>query len=101
MLSQWRCTACGAALHKYPEQEHDEAIVRCGMCGAKNIVIAIYKIIGQRDEKGFVCFYRGVALNELLGRSSHNMRHPLIQQLFYSIIRILNSGLASRAIFEK
>ena len=44
----YHCAHCGRPLTSSPEQDAGDWIIRCLVCGARNIVVPILKFVGWR-----------------------------------------------------
>lgn len=44
----YHCAHCGRELTTAPEREQGDWLLRCFYCGARNIIIPVFKLIGWR-----------------------------------------------------
>ena len=44
----YTCTHCGRALTMSPEPDGGDWIIRCLACGARNVIVPIFKLVGWR-----------------------------------------------------
>jgi DNA-directed RNA polymerase subunit RPC12/RpoP len=44
----YNCAHCGRQLSSSPEQDAGDWIIRCLACGARNIIIPVFKLMGWR-----------------------------------------------------
>ncbi len=47
-MTTYNCAHCGRALSAAPEQDAGDWIIRCLLCGARNVIIPIFKLVGWR-----------------------------------------------------
>ena len=44
----YKCACCGEAMPGAPERSEDQWIIRCFSCGARNIIVPIFKLVDWR-----------------------------------------------------
>jgi DNA-directed RNA polymerase subunit RPC12/RpoP len=44
----YNCAHCGEKLTSSPESDAGDWIIRCFHCGARNIIIPVFKLVGWR-----------------------------------------------------
>lgn len=47
-MTQYNCKRCGAELKAEPEVSEGDIVLRCLVCGAFNMVVAVLEIVGWR-----------------------------------------------------
>ncbi len=47
-MNQYNCKCCGSILQSEPEVSDGDIVLRCLVCGAINVVVAILEVVGWR-----------------------------------------------------